>query len=213
MAKQKEGVYEQIIAAATVEFLEKGFADASLRTIAQNAQTSTSSIYTRFQDKAGLFQAIVSPIAEEFISTFYQVQEIFHQSDPARQEDILYEYSTSSSDNMIHYIYDHYDVFKLLLTCSPDHKAEDFINQLVNIEVDYTLKYLDVIKENLPFQYSISRNLLHIISSSYFSGLFEIVIHNMSKEEALTYIHQLERFYHAGCFTLFHPETKEFESH
>lgn len=213
MAKQKEGVYEQIIMAATTEFLEKGFADASLRTIAQNANTSTSSIYTRFQDKAGLFHAIVSPIAQKFISAFQQIQEAFHQSDPTQQADTVYEYSSSSSDNMIHYIYDHYDVFKLLLTCSPDHKGDDFINQIVNIEVDYTLKYLDIIKENIPSKYSISKNLLHIISSAYFSGLFEIVLHNMSKEEALICIHQLENFYQAGYFALFNPENKEFESH
>lgn len=37
MAKQIEGVYENIIACATKEFLNKGYADASLRTIATEA--------------------------------------------------------------------------------------------------------------------------------------------------------------------------------
>ena len=44
MAKQIEGVYEAVIACAKKEFLEKGYTDASLRTIAQEAGTSTSSI-------------------------------------------------------------------------------------------------------------------------------------------------------------------------
>ena len=51
MAKQIEGVYEAVLACAKKEFLEKGYTDASLRTIAQEAGTSTSSIYTRFKDK------------------------------------------------------------------------------------------------------------------------------------------------------------------
>lgn len=46
MAKQIEGVYENIIACATKEFLNKGYADASLRTIAAEAHTTTGSIYT-----------------------------------------------------------------------------------------------------------------------------------------------------------------------
>ena len=37
VAKQIEGVYDKLIECAKVEFLEKGFKDASLRTIAKNA--------------------------------------------------------------------------------------------------------------------------------------------------------------------------------
>ena len=37
MAKQIEGVYEAVLACAKKEFLEKGYTDASLRTIAQEA--------------------------------------------------------------------------------------------------------------------------------------------------------------------------------
>ena len=50
LAKQIEGVYEAVLECAKKEFLEKGYKDASLRTIAQEAGTSTSSIYTRFGD-------------------------------------------------------------------------------------------------------------------------------------------------------------------
>ena len=52
MAKQIEGVYENVLRCARQEFLEKGFALASLRDIAKAAGTSTGSIYTRFTDKA-----------------------------------------------------------------------------------------------------------------------------------------------------------------
>lgn len=46
MAKQIEGVYDKLIECAKAEFLEKGFKDASLRTIAKNAaQVLTRSMY------------------------------------------------------------------------------------------------------------------------------------------------------------------------
>ena len=41
MAKQIEGVYERILACAKKEFLQMGFAEASLRVIASEAQTTT----------------------------------------------------------------------------------------------------------------------------------------------------------------------------
>ena len=52
MAKQKPGVYDRVLECAKEEFLSKGFLDASLRTIAQEAGTSTGSIYTRFGDRS-----------------------------------------------------------------------------------------------------------------------------------------------------------------
>lgn len=51
MARQIEGVYEAVLRCAEEEFLAKGYKDASLRTIAERAGTSTGSIYTRFGDK------------------------------------------------------------------------------------------------------------------------------------------------------------------
>lgn len=81
MAKQIEGVYEAVLACAKKEFLEKGYTDASLRTIAQEAGTSTSSIYTRFKDKEGLFEAIVGPAASQMKEMFLEIQENFHGLD------------------------------------------------------------------------------------------------------------------------------------
>ena len=86
MAKQIEGVYEAVLECAKKEFLEKGYKDASLRTIAQEAGTSTGSIYTRFGDKEGLFRAIVEPVAEEMRRMFLEIQENFHQLDDNVQQ-------------------------------------------------------------------------------------------------------------------------------
>lgn len=67
MAKQIEGVSEKIEKCAREEFLKNGYTDASLRTIASEAGTTTGSIYSRYGDKEGLFSAIVEPAANEFI--------------------------------------------------------------------------------------------------------------------------------------------------
>lgn len=48
VTKPIEGVSERILACAREEFLEKGYSEASLRTIAAKADTTTGSIYSRF---------------------------------------------------------------------------------------------------------------------------------------------------------------------
>ena len=77
MTKPVEGVSEKILACAREEFLEKGYSDASLRTIAAKADVTTGSIYSRFGGKEGLFSAIVQPAADEFTDIFLRTQEEF----------------------------------------------------------------------------------------------------------------------------------------
>lgn len=56
VAKQIEGAYDAVLARAKEEFLDKDYQEASLRTIAQKAGTSTDSIYTRFGPYPGWYQ-------------------------------------------------------------------------------------------------------------------------------------------------------------
>ena len=118
MAKQIEGVYESILECAGKEFLEKGYMDASLRTIASEAGTSTNSIYVRFKDKEGLFAAIVEPVSEGFLSRCLDVQETFHGFDSETQKREVGQYSGNAMLDMVDYIYEHFDEFCLLLDAS-----------------------------------------------------------------------------------------------
>ena len=44
--------------------------------------------------------------------------------------------------------------------------------------------------------------LCHIIASGMFNGIFEIVVHDMPKEQAMHYVDQLRDFYTAGWLKL-----------
>ena len=46
---------------------------------------------------------------------------------------------------MLDYIYDHFDAFRLLLDCAEGTQFSRFVEELVEIEVDYTYKYMEVI--------------------------------------------------------------------
>ena len=93
MAKQVEGISEKVELCAKKEFLEKGYVDASLRTIAAEAGTTTGTIYSRYGGKEGLFSAIVEPVAKEFTGIFIGVQEKFHAIESDRQAVSLDDYA------------------------------------------------------------------------------------------------------------------------
>ena len=50
--------------------------------------------------------------------------------------------SSEGMDQMIDYIYDHYDNFRLLLKCGDSGKFEDFIHNMVEREVEASQKYI-----------------------------------------------------------------------
>ena len=209
MAKQIEGVYEAVLACAKKEFLEKGYKDASLRVIAQAAGTSTGSIYTRFKDKAGLFDAIVGPAADQLKDMFVEIQENFHSLDDSTQEAEMGEYTSRHQMEMLEYIYDHFDEFRLLLDCSDGTRFSGFVDELVDIEVEYTYKYMEVINCESVKSGVVTEDFIHIIVTAYFNGMFEVVRHNMSRDDARKYIRLLNRYHMQGFSTVFDPEISE----
>ena len=209
MAKQIEGVYESVLACAKNEFLEKGYKDASLRVIAQAAGTSTGSIYTRFKDKAGLFNAIVGPAADQLKDMFVEIQENFHSLDDSTQEAEMGEYTSRHQMEMLEYIYDHFDEFRLLLDCSDGTRFSGFVDELVDIEVEYTYKYMEVINCESVKSGVVTEDFIHIIVTAYFNGMFEVVRHNMSRDDARKYIRLLNRYHMQGFSTVFNPEISE----
>ena len=77
MREKDDGAREKILAAAKAEFMEKGFADASMRTIAECAGFTTGMLYSRFADKAELFRELTQGAADALYNYFLRVQEDF----------------------------------------------------------------------------------------------------------------------------------------
>ena len=140
VTKPIEGVSEKILACAKEEFLEKGYSDASLRTIAAKADTTTGSIYSRFGDKEGLFCAIVEPAAEGLTDIFLKTQEAFHATKAEEQPKLMQSYVVGGMDAMLDYVYDHFEEFQLLLDASYGTRYQNFVEHLVEIEKEYTYK-------------------------------------------------------------------------
>lgn len=198
MRNRIEGVYERVVACAKEEFLEKGYMEASLRAIAEKAETSTNSIYVRFKDKEGLFAAIVEPVSEEFISRCLDIQENFHGFDSETQRREVGTYSGNAMLDMVDYMYDHFAEFRLLLDSSYGTKFHNFVDRLVSIEEEYTWKWMEVTGSRMEPEDEMTKEFYHIMATSYYEGVFEVVRHKMSREDAKKYVAMMGKYHHAG---------------
>ena len=203
MAKQIEGVYEEVIEIAKQEFLVNGFQKASLRTIATKANTTTSSIYTRFGDKDGLFSAIIEPTATKLVSDFKEVQENFHQLSKEIQREQVGEYTLKQGEKIIDFMYENFTECKLLLESAQGTKYENFVDEFVNIEEEYTRKYIECISCSISDNKKMDYAIIHMVTTAYFESFFEIIRHNIDKQEAKNYIKVLGKYHLSGFKAVF----------
>ena len=189
---------EKIQQAALTEFLDKGFLSASLRQIVKNAGVTTGAFYGYFSCKEALFASIVEPHAAALMGRFMEAQTSFAGRPEAEQPEHMGEDSESCLDWMVDYICQNREPVKLLLCRAEGTGYESFVHNMVEVEVEYTLRYMEVLRRLGRRVPTLSRSLCHIIASGMFNGLFEVVIHDMPYEQALRDVKQLRAFYTAG---------------
>ncbi len=189
---------KKILEIGKKEFLEKGYKDASLRGIVKNAGFTQGAFYGYYKDKESLFSDLVSEVAENLVTEFKRAQEVYFDLIKKDNTKISRELSVEHLNIFVNYIYDHFDVFKLLICCAEGTKYENYIHDLVELEVSVSKKYYKLLEDEGKIEGKVSDNLHHMITSAYFTAVFETVVHDMSREEALKYIKELALFFNSG---------------
>lgn len=108
------------------------------------------------------------------------------------------EYSDRGFEGVIAYIYEYFSEFKLLITRAPGNYYQDFLEGLVELDTGCTKKFLIQAGSKALAEGRITDGFLHVVSSAFYSGIFEVVIHDMPMEEAKKYINELRSFYGNG---------------
>lgn len=202
MEEKSNATLEKVHEAAMAEFLDKGFQGASLRQIVKNAGVTTGAFYGYFSSKEALFASIVEPHAAALMGRFMEAQTSFSELPEQEQPEHMGLESSQCVHWMVDYICDHREPVKLLLTRSEGTSYEHFVHNMAEMEVEYTLQYIEVLRrlgKDIPM---LDKSLCHIIASGMMSGIFEIVIHDMPREQALRDVDQLRDFYTAGWLKL-----------
>ena len=193
MPKRISGVSKRLIDAAREEFLANGFEKASIRTIASKAETSPRAIYTRFENKEALFDAVVRPGFEEFKTLYMKEREAYWER--AKNRDFSVE-PEKIYIKFIEYAYEHKEDFILLLNCSKGTGYENFCKDIA----DYEIKGVE---DNVPvlFQSDSGKAMTYFVEKityAFYDNLFAPLVSGMDLKTAREYVGMLTRFYNTG---------------
>ena len=191
-----------LLEAGKREFLEKGFQGASLRNIAASLGVTTGAIYGYYTDKEAMFDALVSEPGQELVERYREVQKAFSARPLEEQVNNLPEVPEIEAAWMMAYIYDHFDAFKLITCAAAGTRYEHYLDTLTEIEDNAGRMLIDRMREAGYPVPEIDDELIHIMSSALFNGMFETVRHDMPREKAMQYMNSLRDFYSAGWFKI-----------
>ncbi len=196
--KRIAGVSERLLECAKSEFLDKGFQAASIREIAKKAETSARAVYTRFPNKEGLFDAIVSPVSDGLIELYQNYADQFWSKDMGTEgADAVSFDDTAIYVDMIDYIYDHKDEFLLMQTSLEGKWHTALIENLT----DKNLSYISIWPEpagGTENEKELMKKVLHMLTNSFYASMFEPLRHNMNRREARFYVETLCAFFVTG---------------
>lgn len=198
MPKTDTGTRDRILQAAEIEFLEKGYKAARLRDIAKAAGVTTGALYGYFKNKEELYGALVSDSYWGIQKLYGEVLKGFRSLDPEDQVQVMGDYTVQSVNQMTDYIYDHRQAFRLLLNNSEDTVYCDLIEGLARMDEQATHDFqADTSAAGVTVK-PVPPKLEHILTTGLFTMYFELIAHDIPREEAGEYTDCLIEFFNAG---------------
>lgn len=197
MPRDKTETHEKILPAAKEEFLEKGFEQASMRSIAAKIGMSAAGLYRHYADKEALFSALVEP-AINACNQWYQAHKAKDYELLDRNSlDVMWE-GGAELGLIMDVVYPNFDAFKLLICRSEGTKYANYLHDLVMLEQTETVAFMQAAKEyGVPVK-DVRSEELHLLLSAYVTALFEVVVHDFPKEDAEHYLQTFQEFFYPG---------------
>ena len=193
-----EATKQHLLELAKAEFLKKDIAKHQFVILPKTAGLTTGAVFRYFPDKVALFDALVSDAADTLMNQFKAAQDAHFDLIPEEKTTESLDLSTEYLNHFINYIYDNFDAFKLVICCSEGTRYANYIHDLVELEVSQTEVYYEKLRQLGKLEGSISHDLHHMITSAYFTAVFETVAHDMDRERAIEYVNELAAFFNHG---------------
>lgn len=191
----KDEKYHAILQAARKEFIYKGYKEASMRTIAKEADIVVSNIYNYFTNKDEIFLTIVKP-AKDSLFAFVAEQHTekyidFHfMSGHRYQEDTI--------DTYINLLGKYREELRLLLYASEGSSMSNFRDTFTEFLNNVSDKHMELIKKHYPQAHPVSPFFTHALCAFMVSIVGEIITHNLSKEKIRDFFKEYFKFEIAG---------------
>lgn len=187
----KKEIKDRILAAAVDEFKEHGFANASIRNIANNAEISLGNIYRYFANKEDLYLAVINPFMESVKQSVEQ-EFVFKDKSMKEMSVIFVRFLMQYSDELLIIRKGnsvHYDTFVNYITEVLSNKIKEMMEGSFP-EIDEKIK---------------NPEFYNAIAEGFLNSLFKILRNEDSPEvqernarELITFYfgHMKDRFYH-----------------
>lgn len=193
-----EITHEKIMNSGRALFLKNGYERTNLRELCKGAGITTGAYYRHFEDKEALFSALVDPAIKGLQEKYDAAGENCFDFASVENIEQLWAVSIDAMAEFIRYIFAHFDAFKLLLCCSDGTKYINFTDWMVQKEVEDSLKLYEIMEQkHISFQ-KLTLKEMHMLYHSYYSCIFETVLHDYTEEEALQCTNTLAKFFTAG---------------
>ncbi|WP_324825838.1 TetR/AcrR family transcriptional regulator [Sinanaerobacter sp. ZZT-01] len=193
-----EQTHENILNSGKQNFLAYGYERTNLRKLCKDAGITTGAFYRHFSDKEALFTELVEPTVQGIKNIYAASEEECFEFVDKNALTQAFQVSYKVIEDFVHYIYDYFDCFKLLLMCSDGTKYSNFVEEIVQIEVREAEKFFKLLKQNKVKFHELHSEKFHLLTHSYYASVFEVVMHDFTRKEALEYVHTLVTFYNAG---------------
>lgn len=202
MADSSIDTKNKILNSAKREFLEKGFMNASLRTIAANADLTTGAMYRHFKDKDALFCALVDDAIEETRKVVMSAGLITNLKDGNPMGKEHEEKESQILSDFIDYIYSDFDAFTLLISKSGGSTHENFVNEMSDLYTKNCIQILNWMYKKKYASKKLDTLTVHVIASSLINSFVELIDHKVQKKEAVKFIADIRDFFHFGIMRI-----------
>lgn len=195
MAAADHTIDPKILDSARKEFLSRGYVEASLREICRNAGVTTGALYKRFPGKEALFEASVASTLQAATELIADLEQYRRGCLERHKIQFIWDLSEESLRGIIEYIFEQQEGFKLLLCRSEGTVYSSFLNSFVDENTSLTSALMDEAVRIGLLRRGIEEEELHVLLTAYWSALFEPIVHDFPKEQALGYCKRILRFF------------------
>ncbi len=189
-----------LIKAARAEFIEKGFMNASLRSICKKAEVTTGALYFFFKDKDDLFDAVVGGPLRELDAT---VGEHLRREAEGDISDPLDEtLDIEDSKRIMEILFKYKEEFILILTKAQGSRYENIKDRLIDeMQTHYRL-FATILEERFGCRH-VDEYMIHYLAHIQIESFLYLLTHSKSREEAMKELPEVIKNLRAGGIATF----------
>ena len=200
MPRDKTASHEKIVKAAMREFLEKGYEQASMKSIADAVGMTSAALYRHFANKQDMFSAMVQPAIETLNE--WKDKHIAYSYDMLEHGGVenMWDFESDVSDvrMVLDVMYQQPETFRLLICRAAGTPYENWVHDLIEQSADRMMCFLRDCKAQGIAVREVQRDEMHMLVSAYCAALIQPIEHGYDKADAERYLKTIIDFFTPG---------------